>query len=74
MTSLTEIRARTDELDERIVALVAERQRCVEAAAAHEKDDAGVAAPARVEQVIARVRAHAERLGALPDLWRRPTA
>lgn len=61
--TLEEIRAAIDEVDRRMVALVGERLALVEQAAAHKTSAAAVAAPARVEQVIAKVRARAEELG-----------
>ena len=65
---LDEIRAQIDSLDRRIVHLIAERQQCVIAAGALKKDEQAVRAPARVEQVIAKVRDLAEDSGASPDV------
>ena len=62
------VRAEIDALDRRIVALIAERQRWVVAAGSLKKDEDGVRAPARVEQVIGRVRLLAETAGASPDV------
>ncbi len=66
--SLTEIRARIDGIDRAIVELLAQRWRCVQEAAHHKRNDQEVAAPARVEQVIGKVRAHALALQAPADL------
>lgn len=64
------IRAAIDELDERIVALIAERQHRVEQAgrAKRGQDASAVDAPARVEAVTERVRARAEAAGASADV------
>lgn len=69
--SLEEVRARINELDQRIVKLIAERQRCVVAAGALKADEQAVRAPDRVEQVIAKVRALAESEGASPEVVER---
>lgn len=65
---MTDIRRAIDALDARIVELIGERQRWVErAAVAKRGQDAGaVRAPARVEEVIAKVRALAEQGEASP--------
>lgn len=67
---LAGIRAAIDELDERIVGLIAERQRRVEQAGRIKRgqDASAVAAPARVEAVIERVRRHARRVDASPEV------
>lgn len=64
---LTEIRAGIDAVDAELVALLARRELLVRRAAPLKPDDAAVRAPARVEQVIARVRALAADAGASPD-------
>lgn len=69
--TLADVRASIDELDQRIVALIAERQQWVIAAGALKTDEQAVRAPARVEQVIAKVRAVAEEAGASPDVLER---
>lgn len=56
-SSLAEIRAGIDRLDREIVALLAARGRYVAAAARFKHSAVEVQAPARVEQVIAQVRA-----------------
>ena len=62
------MREQIDELDRRIVELIAERQRWVLTAGSLKKDAQSVRAPVRVEQVIARVRALAEGSGASPEV------
>lgn len=57
--TLGELRAKIDALDERIVALMAERALCVRDATRFKRDPHQVAAPARQAEVFARVRAHA---------------
>jgi isochorismate pyruvate lyase len=58
--SLAEIRANIDRLDRAIVPLIAERSRYVKDAARFKKDSYQVGAPARVEEVIAKIRALAQ--------------
>lgn len=69
--TIAEVRAEIDGLDRRIVELIAERQQWVVAAAALKSDEQSVRAPARVEQVIARVRGLAEQAGASPEVVER---
>lgn len=69
--SLEEVRARIDGIDRRIVALIAERGACVTRAAAFKASTDAVRAPARVEQVIGKVRALAEVAGADPAVVER---
>ncbi|MBP6563497.1 MAG: chorismate mutase [Neisseriaceae bacterium] len=66
--SLTEVRASIDDLDAQIVALVAQRQGYVRQAAGFKQNLSEVPAPARVEAVIAKVVAQAQRLGAQPEV------
>jgi isochorismate pyruvate lyase len=66
--SLDEIRAQIDELDRQIIELIARRHDCMKKAARFKKTEAEVAAPARVEQVIERVRRRADEVGVPPDL------
>lgn len=70
--SLAELRNRIDEIDQSIVALLAERASCVRDAARFKRDHGEVAAPTRQAEVFARVRKLAERDGPdfpdLPDL------
>jgi isochorismate pyruvate lyase len=62
--SLEEVREQIDRLDRRMVALLAERGEYVRQAARFKKTTQDVAAPARVEQVIAKVRGLAGESGA----------
>jgi isochorismate pyruvate lyase len=62
--SIEEVRAQIDRLDRQIVALLAERGEAVREAARFKKSILDVKAPARVEQVISKVRALAGELGA----------
>ncbi|MEU8663236.1 chorismate mutase [Actinoplanes philippinensis] len=70
-TSLDDIRRRIDALDSQVVGLLAQRERLVRAAAAFKSDEQGVRAPARVEQVISRVRALAGEQDASPEVVER---
>jgi len=54
-----------------MVELIAERQDLVIAAGALKRDENAVRAPARVEQVIAKVRLLAQDAGASPDVVER---
>ncbi|MFJ2366548.1 chorismate mutase [Pseudomonas sp. NPDC087697] len=64
--SLEEVRDNIDRLDRQIVNLLAERGAYVSQAARFKKDSDAVKAPQRVEQVIAKVRALSEQVGANP--------
>ena len=66
--TLERVRADIDAIDERLVGLLAEREALVREAATHKRDEQGVRAPARVEQVVAKVGAVAGRRGASPDV------
>lgn len=66
--NLEEVRANIDRIDDEIIRLMAERGGYVAQAAAFKKDENGVKAPARVEQVIAKARGKAEQYGADPDM------
>lgn len=70
--TLGEVRERIDALDEQIVALLAQRARCVKDATRFKRDVFQVAAPARQAQVYARVRKlaaeHAHHFPGLPDV------
>lgn len=57
------IRARIDELDKKIVTLLAERQKCVESAGRVKPSRDTVVDQARIEEVIALVTAEAQRTG-----------
>ncbi|MEV0402898.1 chorismate mutase [Actinoallomurus sp. NPDC050550] len=65
------IRIEIDELDRRIVALLAERENLVRRAGRLKTSATAVRAPQRVEQVVQRVRAAAADLGATPDVVER---
>ncbi|GAB2568175.1 chorismate mutase [Leucobacter ruminantium] len=65
------VRTRIDDLDRRIVELVAERQTWVEVAGRLKQNERAVRAPARVEQVVEKVRALAEQSGASPAVVER---
>ena len=64
---LEEVGERIDEVDRKIVRLLAERGRYVEQAAGFKRSAEKARAPARVEQVIATVRAHAVEHGAMVE-------
>jgi isochorismate pyruvate lyase len=66
--SLDEVRENIDLVDRQIVSLLAERGEFVKQAARFKKTTVDVKAPARVEQVIAKVRALAGELGANPNI------
>lgn len=67
-TSIEEVRANIDRIDRQIVTLIAERGRYVKQAARFKKTTEDVKAPQRVEQVIAKVTALAQELGANPSV------
>lgn len=69
--SLDDVRREIDTLDAQVVGLLAARERLVRTAATFKKDDQGVRAPARVEQVIAKVRALAAENDASPEVVER---
>ncbi len=73
--TMEEVRHGIDQLDERIVALLAERFRYMEAAARIKPERAAVRDEARKAEVIANVRRLAERegspVGAVADLYER---
>lgn len=62
--SIEEVRSQIDRIDREIVTLLARRGGFVSQAAAFKKDQQAVRAPARVEQVIAKVRDIADETGA----------
>ncbi|MBF0307209.1 MAG: chorismate mutase [Alphaproteobacteria bacterium] len=72
--SLDEVRQNIDRLDAVLVPLLAERSRFVAQAARFKPTEADVVVPSRIEAIVERVRAMAEREGADPmlfeDLWR----
>ncbi|MDH0747634.1 chorismate mutase [Pseudomonas sp. GD03842] len=67
-TSIDEVRRNIDRIDHDVVALLAKRADFVTQAAAFKKNSDDVRAPARVEQVISKVRSIAEDCGASPDI------
>lgn len=70
-TSIEEIRQHIDHIDRDVVALIARRGNLVTQAAAYKKTTDDVRAPARVEQVISKVRGIASDSGASPDVVER---
>ncbi|MCW2270729.1 chorismate mutase [Pseudomonas sp. JUb96] len=67
-TSLDEVRQGIDEIDRSLVSLLAKRERLVTQAAAFKKTTDDVRAPARVEQVIRKVREMADETGASAEV------
>ncbi|MBN9599780.1 MAG: chorismate mutase [Afipia sp.] len=73
--NLPELREIIDRIDRDLVALIAERVRCLDQVIAVKlRDGLPAAIPERVEEVVAHVRAEAEAAGVPPDLaemlWR----
>ena len=62
-TTMTDVRAGVDEIDERLVALIARRQGYMDAAARIKPDRAAVRDEARILAVLAHVRAESEKAG-----------
>lgn len=69
--TLHDIRREIDAIDAEVVRLLADRERLVRGAAAFKTDEQAVRAPARVEEVIRKVRALAEQQGATPEVVER---
>ncbi|GIE30721.1 hypothetical protein Ait01nite_037660 [Actinoplanes italicus] len=69
--TLADVRRAIDEIDTEIVSLLARREVQVRRAATLKTDEDGVRAPARVEQVVAKVRALAAESGASPEVVER---
>lgn len=71
---LEDVRAEIDRIDKALALLLAERQTFVEAAGRMKPRDKPMRDPARVEAIIARLRADAPGLGLDPDfaeaVWR----
>ena len=65
-SSINEVRENIDQIDRKIVALLAERGAFVTQAAAFKKTTDEVKAPNRVEQVISKVKTLAQEHGANP--------
>ncbi len=73
--NLPELREIIDRIDRDLVALIAERVRCLDQVIAVKlREGLPAAIPERVEEVVAHVRAEAEAAGVPPDLaemlWR----
>jgi isochorismate pyruvate lyase len=68
---LANVRREIDTIDAELVRLLAAREQLVRRAGALKKDEQAVRAPARVEQVIDKVRALAGEAGASPDVVER---
>lgn len=66
--SIEEVRSNIDRIDRQIVTLLAERGGFVKQAARFKKTTDDVKAPQRVEQVIAKVTALSQELGANPSV------
>ncbi|WP_032634235.1 chorismate mutase [Pseudomonas syringae] len=67
-TTIEEVRTHIDTIDRDVVALLAKRGKLVNQAAPFKKTTDDVRAPNRVEQVIAKVRAMANEIGASPEV------
>lgn len=67
-SSLEEVRENIDRIDNEIIKLIAERTTYVVQASSFKKDEAGVKDSARVEKVIAKVRAKAVEYDANQDM------
>ena len=61
--TMTEVRQGVDALDRALVALLVERQGYMDAAARIKADRATVLDPARIEDVVAKVKAEARKAG-----------
>lgn len=66
-SSIEEVRDRIDKIDSELVNLIAQRAKCVKAAAAFKSDSSAVRATDRVAQVIAKARQKAAETG-LPEV------
>ena len=67
-SNLDEIRVEIDKIDNEIIKLIAERGSYVIQASEFKKNEEGVKAPNRVEDVISKVRKKAEEYGANADM------
>ena len=70
-TTMAEVRRQIDELDRRIVALLAERGGYVGQAARIKRSRAEIVDPARIEEVVAKARATAVEAGLDPGIAER---
>jgi isochorismate pyruvate lyase len=72
--SMAEVRQGVDALDRALVSLLAERQRYMDAAARIKSERGAVRDPARIEEVVAKVKAAAHDAGLSEDIaepvWR----
>ncbi|MEO5372799.1 MAG: chorismate mutase [Alphaproteobacteria bacterium] len=66
--SLDEVRRNIDRLDREIVVLLAERSQYVRQAARFKPTRSDIVVPARIEEIVTRVRHVANELGADPEL------
>lgn len=66
-SSIEEVRDHIDKIDSELVNIIAQRAKCVKAAAAFKTDSSTVRAPDRVEQVIRKAREKAAEAG-LPEV------
>ena len=62
-STMTEVRQGVDALDRALVQLLAERQRYMDAAARIKAERAAVRDPARIEDIVAKVKAYAREAG-----------
>ena len=73
-TTMAEVRQGVDALDRQLVTLLAERQRYMDAAARIKQDRGAVRDEARIEDVVAKVKAAAREAGLSVDIaepvWR----
>src|SRR5215470_16507259 len=65
---MKEVRAAIDAIDKRLVALIAERLHYIDEAARIKADRDTVRDEARIDDVLAKTRAEAQRLGCDPDV------
>jgi len=72
--TMTDVRYEVDRLDRVLVALIAERQSYMDAAARIKNDRNAVRDPARIEEVVSKVLAEAKKHGLSPSIaepvWR----
>lgn len=66
--NLEDVRADIDCIDDEIIKLIAKRQSLVIMASEFKKNEDGVKAPKRVNEVIKKVRISAQEYGANPDI------
>ena len=65
---MTDVRYEVDQLDRILVKLIAERQSYMDAAARIKNDRDAVRDPERIEEVVSKVLAEAERQGLSPSI------